>query len=147
MSATLPKGEVVAVSPHVTFDYEWTEPLDVGFNIEDDAIITARGIRFEVMAFALEMEKQLRKNDHKGRTGWKDGSPFSTFHNLVSKLSEEYQELHDAVTFRHPMEYIRAEAADLANIAMMLADNYGGLTGGMPKSEPEIADENPLGNS
>lgn len=97
------------------------------------------GVRPEVLAFALQMERKLKANDHKGKTGWKDGSPFSTRENLKHKLEEEFHELRDAVLEQkyatHPTSVITPteanqnvmdEAADLANICMMLADNYGG---------------------
>lgn len=109
------------------------------FSANHDLIGDVLGIRPEVLAFALQMERKLRANDHKGKTGWKDGSPFSTRENLRSKLDEEYHELKNAVIEQkyaaHPTSLISPaeanrnvmdEAADLANICMMLADNYGG---------------------
>lgn len=97
------------------------------------------GVRPEVMAFSQVMEEQLRKNDHKGKAGWKDDSDLCTRLHLRSKLTEEFSELNNALdnqvtysTQRHPegmtwpTEFVRRESADQANICMMLCDNYGG---------------------
>ncbi len=101
-------------------------------------------LRPEVEAFAQEMERVLRRNDDKG--GWKECDSFW----LLKRLQEELDELKRAVfdmnrrgfeldDFFHPLrdyvddriEYHRRkvtdEAADVANIAMMIADVCGGL--------------------
>jgi len=74
------------------------------------------GIRESVMWFALEMEKKLRANDNKG--GW------ATVHQglLFSKLRIETGELYDAISDDYDGDVIK-EAADVANYAMMIADN------------------------
>lgn len=81
------------------------------------------------------MEAKLLENEHKG--DWKH-EPF-TF--LLNRMEEELQELRDAVmeslmeaierangefTDEERTRIIR-EAADVANFAMMIADNTGGL--------------------
>jgi len=63
--------------------------------------------------FAEQMELKLRANDHKG--GWNQCS----LQYLFEKLDEEVGELSATLTNE---ETIR-EAADVANIAMMIADN------------------------
>lgn len=92
-------------------------------------------IRSEVKAFASHMEAKLRENDHKG--GWGD----CDFGYLVKRLDEESAELRSAVSalktalsdadappelVRMVKEAVRNEAADVANFAMMIADNAGG---------------------
>jgi NTP pyrophosphatase (non-canonical NTP hydrolase) len=89
-------------------------------------------IREEVAAFATHMESKLRENDYKG--GWKNDGLGS----LVNRAVEELQELQRAVgAFEHvryspstTAEDLKAaarevlrEAADVANFAMMIADN------------------------
>jgi hypothetical protein len=77
--------------------------------------------RPEVQAFAVEMERELRNNDHKG--GWKcDLRP-----RLAGRVLEEAQELMDAVRTQQPAHVIVAEPADVANMAMMVADVTVGL--------------------
>lgn len=79
-----------------------------------------------VFAFALEMEKKLAANRHKGdREGWSGDHP----RDLFDRLMEEARELK--ATFRlgssAQPEDVRVEAADVANFAMMIADVEGGL--------------------
>jgi NTP pyrophosphatase (non-canonical NTP hydrolase) len=80
-------------------------------------------IRNEVRYFAELMEKALRNNDYKG--GWQK----CTRHFLLRKLREEVQELEKTVGRRKNdlmcPDAIAKEAADVANIAMMLANNFG----------------------
>ena len=85
-------------------------------------------IRPEAHIFALAMEERLRSNDVKG--GWEHLTPTL----LLSRLLEEAGEL--AREIRHLEEVdptpeeamsVRKEAADVANYAMMIADNYGDL--------------------
>lgn len=78
--------------------------------------------------FAQEMEGKLRENDHKG--GWQ-GCRFS---ELFPRLREEADELlvkahplkldtvAECLTATDAHELIR-ECADIANFAMMIADN------------------------
>lgn len=81
-------------------------------------------LRPEVQAFARLVETQLRVNDHKG--GWSGCSP----EWLVAKLAEELGEVARYVVRRadrgHAADVAR-ECADIAAVAMMLADVCGGL--------------------
>ncbi len=85
------------------------------------------GVRPEIIAFAFLMEKELRNNDHK--SGWKGDSPLK----LAKRVREEADELEEvafdastlgAENFR---EKVGEEAADVANMAMMVADVCGCL--------------------
>lgn len=76
-----------------------------------------------VLGFALEMERKLSKNRHKGdREGWVDES--SDW--LLGRLKEELSELRKAA-LNGTDEDVRGEAADVANFAMMIADVSGCL--------------------
>jgi hypothetical protein len=70
--------------------------------------------------FGREMEATLRKNDHKG--GWEREAPDSLFHRIY----DEWQELGKALVGWHEgtagTEAIIAEAVDVANFAMFIAD-------------------------
>ena len=90
--------------------------------------------RKEVVWFSQQMEKQLKKNDHK--TGWKR----CKFTYLLERLEEEYKELDDCFWMpdsrsdmmwlgddvdlkgRFIKEDAIKECADVANFAMMIAD-------------------------
>lgn len=74
-------------------------------------------VRSEVQWFAEEMEKVLKENDWKG--GWKDCS----ISWMIIKLSEEVGELATLfVNNADTTEEVIKEAADVANVAMMIAD-------------------------
>ncbi|MCG8400087.1 MAG: hypothetical protein MJA84_00655 [Firmicutes bacterium] len=74
-------------------------------------------IREEVRWFTRLMEERLQANDHKG--GWENCS----LEWLVIKLTEEVGEVA-ALICKHDLcrEKIIKEAADVANMAMMIAD-------------------------
>lgn len=74
-----------------------------------------------VQKFAQEMERKLRANDHK--THWLG----SETKYLSRRLTEECSELRRAIRRGNADETL-AEAADVANFAMMLADKAGALT-------------------
>jgi hypothetical protein len=89
-----------------------------------------------VAAFAQLMERALRDNDDKG--GWSD----CPYDYLLRRLGEETVELAEtveSVRWATPMEdrgdvpifrkvlALGREAADVANFAMMIADNAGAL--------------------
>ncbi len=83
-------------------------------------------IRNEIMQFAEEMEIKLRENDHKG--GWEH----CNYSSLIEKLEQEIQEIKELFTCKecsadtpYPSSYLELirEAADVANYAMMIADN------------------------
>jgi NTP pyrophosphatase (non-canonical NTP hydrolase) len=77
--------------------------------------------------FAEEMESKLKANDHKG--GWRNDSPWA----LLERLREEEEELATAIARCASPEEIRAEAANVANFAMMIADVFEAL------EEPGVA--------
>ena len=70
-------------------------------------------LRKEVRAFARAMESALRENDWKGH--WR----YCTGTYLFNRLRGEVNELSRATTPEDRLE----EAADVANFAMMIADN------------------------
>jgi hypothetical protein len=84
--------------------------------------------------FAEQMEAALRRNDHKG--GW-SGADMGY---LRDRLREECVELEMALDAA-PFEKATREAADVANFAMMIADNlrppeeHGKRAGGGAKGE------------
>ncbi|UOF80423.1 triphosphate pyrophosphohydrolase mazG-like domain protein [Caudoviricetes sp.] len=74
-------------------------------------------LRPVVSWFAEEMEKRLTKNDHK--PGWDSDS----FEALFKRLNDEALELEMAYYGGSPDDEFIQEAADIANFAMMIADN------------------------
>jgi NTP pyrophosphatase (non-canonical NTP hydrolase) len=101
----------------------------------------AAELRPEVLAFAKLMEKKLRQNDHKG--GWQREDP----DYILKRLREEVEEIAaygghlvgaQIRHLEHPddpqqksskADSIGEECADVANFAMMIADNSGALKG------------------
>ena len=91
--------------------------------------------------FILAMEEKLQHGREQGRTGWdskwKNISVDSfTLHNLRNKLEEEFWELEELIFELLDYEEqgrivdladVRLEAADVANVAMMVADMAGAL--------------------
>ena len=75
-----------------------------------------------VKAFAKEMEKQLSANEHKG--GWEKSSSVS----LLDDLKRNYERLKWSIN-RGGQEEATRRAANIANFAMMLAENEGKLGG------------------
>ena len=88
------------------------------------------GLRPEVLAFARLMEVKLRQNDH--RPGWKNES----LEWLFGRLMDETEELRTSI-LRDSMRPITPEAVDVANFAMMIADNEGDLDSVAPQPERE----------
>ncbi|MDE2105092.1 MAG: hypothetical protein KGL39_48080 [Patescibacteria group bacterium] len=86
-----------------------------------------------VLAFAKAMEWKLSLNRHKGdREGWHmetgpDGQPMDVY--LSARLREEVGELQEALFLgtSEGKSSILGEAADVANLAMMLADRAHNL--------------------
>jgi len=70
--------------------------------------------------FAQAMEDELKENDHKG--GWADMHCKA----LMARLLEELIELQGAIEQGASKPTVLSEAADVANFAMMVADNYCG---------------------
>lgn len=85
------------------------------------AFQTAReqSVRPEVQWFAKQMEAKLRANDHKQH--W---SKLQRIY-LIERLFQEANELWLAIRNGEPVDNIVQEAADVANFAMMIADNAG----------------------
>jgi NTP pyrophosphatase (non-canonical NTP hydrolase) len=83
--------------------------------------------RPEVQRFAVLMERKLRDNDHKA--GWHGDAAVE----LLARLVEESGELasflvnHRGLPMSAWRQRVAAEAADVANFAMMIADVTGGL--------------------
>lgn len=80
-------------------------------------------LRPEVQRFAEEMERQLQANEHKG--GWED----CTQEFLLSELNKNKVRLLEAIYGHNPIrreEKILRRCANIANFAMMVADNWGG---------------------
>lgn len=73
------------------------------------------GLRPQVLWFANEMERQLQANDHK--TGWDRMAA----RQLLNRLKQETIELGRAI---ESGKNVAEEAADVANFAMMIADNF-----------------------
>ena len=95
-----------------------------------------------VIAFAKAMQHKLDKNKHKDGKGWErnpDGSRNGwagcSVEFLVDKLREEVSELLEALE-HEGLDEIRNEAADVGNIAMMLADVCGSLNRSIDTKEP-----------
>lgn len=79
--------------------------------------MTSVSVREEVARFARVMEAKLRVNDHKAH--WRDTSIM----DLLIRLREEVDELAQEVVAGTDPLAIVFEAADVADIAMMIADN------------------------
>lgn len=91
-------------------------------------------LRPAVLWFAQQMEAKLRANDHK--SGWEGMS----WEDLIYRLRDETIELgslFDKSTGKvlGGSNDIIKEAADVANFAMMLADNYGPRIGSTPSPQ------------
>lgn len=83
-------------------------------------------IRPEIMVLAAEMERKMRVNDRIKRDSYKTTSPYVLFRGLM----DEVRELHSALlSYDHTRAHTRApvamttfaEAADVANMAMMVS--------------------------
>lgn len=77
------------------------------------------GLRDPLQKFAIEMERQLRENDHKD--GW-DGL---SMQQLINRVRQETGELEQAIQKARRDDSwgkVIEEAADVANFAMMIAD-------------------------
>jgi hypothetical protein len=73
-----------------------------------------------VLKFAVDMEKALLRNDHK--VGWQD----ARCRWLLHRLKEELDELEAVLRCPNGSDSVGLavrEAADVANFAMMIADN------------------------
>jgi hypothetical protein len=77
-------------------------------------------MRPEIKKFAGLMELKLRKHDSARGQRWKEGEPL--YH--IGRIENIFYELKDAVDAE---QKVGIKAADLANHAMMLADQFGEL--------------------
>jgi hypothetical protein len=68
--------------------------------------------------FHGHMSRKLIENYHKG--GWRHDS----IESLRKRISEELDELDTAIANGRPYEVIAREAADVANMVMMLQDRF-----------------------
>lgn len=68
--------------------------------------------------FAVAMTRKLVDNDHK--TGWKN----LELEWLLKRVSEEVEELVQAVAYDVGENFVLDEAADVANMVAMVADAY-----------------------
>ncbi len=81
-------------------------------------------IRESLINFVIEQEMLLRIHDEaKGVDGWLDAHPLY----LLAKLMEESGELAESLMMSRSATTIRREAADVGNIAMMIAHKAGKL--------------------
>ena len=71
-----------------------------------------------VIAFAAAMQREINNNSHK--RGW-DRCRISW---LRKRLKQEFGELERAIKSKQSAAVVVSEAADVANFAMMIADNY-----------------------
>ena len=79
-------------------------------------------LRSSVLKFAERMERVLRENDYKG--GWQD----MLCDELISRVRDEVIELAIVVDANMSDEIIK-ESVDVANFAMMIADNVSRMAG------------------
>jgi len=112
-------------------------------HVEREELARVRELCPEVIAFAHLMQHKLKMNAHRdssGKRGWKSCSP----QFLMDKLYEEVLELTIAIHEGDSAKSIRQEAADVGNIAMMLADVCGALSQPAPAPEQliELLSEN-----
>lgn len=93
-----------------------------------------RKVRKALILYTMAMERKLSEHDGKrGKRGWKS----LDLSYLGNRLRKEVEELRDACIhclgddYPNSMERVLDEAADVGNLAMMIADWCGAL---MPKS-------------
>lgn len=81
-------------------------------------------IRESLVNFVIEQEMLLRTHDPlKGADGWLDAHPLV----LVAKLMSEVGELAQSILDGDSSSKVRREAADVGNLAMMIAHKSGKL--------------------
>jgi len=87
-------------------------------------------LRQEVWAFAILMEKTLRKHDEeKGHEGWKDAKRGHLLSLLMKEVGELTSALDASASVGGATVRVAEECADISNLAMMIADVSGGLRG------------------
>lgn len=75
-------------------------------------------LREPLRSFAKTMELKLCENDDKG--GWEG----CTLAYLTRRLQGEFGEVRRALKSNKSADEVERECADVANFAMMIADNY-----------------------
>lgn len=114
---------------------------DVGAGRSVPSEYVMSNVRPAVAWFAEQMEAALRRNDHKG--GWA-GMDHET---LLMRCGDEMVELKHCWNLGNGAQvkgdkHIVSEAADVANFAMMIADNYGSRIG-----DARLAVPSPVGQA
>ncbi len=84
----------------------------------DELITHTYRVREAVGHFADRMEYKLKCNDHKG--GWNS----CTMEYLLRRLKEEVAELEKMIDDPQLQGGVDLECADVANFAMMIAEQY-----------------------
>jgi len=83
-------------------------------------------MRESVQWFALEMEKELVKHDEEHGEGWKKDGVLRLFEHLELEVIELKLAIQEAIQNFEVDGYgekVISECADVANMAMMIADN------------------------
>ena len=94
-------------------------------------------LRPEVRWFAAQMEKTLRRNDHKG--GWGDEQEGELLRRLAEELAELSEAtVDDSLGVLDAADAVVAEAADVANYALMVSTNRAGHAHGELRSVVEM---------
>lgn len=87
--------------------------------------------RPEVLFMALNMEMELRNNDH--RPGWKSDAARDLYNRLCTESNELAKALDGDSKGKVNADKVRKEAADVANFAMMVSD----VSGAYPPQDDE----------
>lgn len=97
--------------------------------------------RAEVQALAVAMEQKLQEHDDdRGERGWSGDAPELLLARAQQELAELQRAVHrwrGAPWADHFKARVLSEAADVANMVMMVADVCGPLEGPEPEPEPE----------
>jgi len=81
--------------------------------------------RWQVRKLASLMEEQLQRNDHKGKEGWRDERGAWLMAKLIEEVHELFQTTeNESIPLSQVAAVVWQEAADIANVAMMVADTY-----------------------
>ena len=90
--------------------------------------------RFLVEEFSGAMEHKFRVSAHKHPIDGPDGWRTVNTEVLLIRIHQELKELEEAVMTGLSSEEVLYEAADVANCALMVADNYRSRESGDAKS-------------
>lgn len=103
----LPKAPKVEIDG-VDFSHVWVDVKKISYEVKLNKVL---------VWFTTKMKLKLHKNRHKGFSYRKESADV-----LFSQLIKECQELRVEITKRSRQDII-SECADVANFAMMIADN------------------------